>query len=324
MSLDEEKSNRGGGSDEGGAFITSLSGSGGVLGSAANWRAQTVEDAPVPEFSEYEVRPPPNFQWLRVCEDVMQTFPGAAGTGRRFWNNSLGLPEFKDIVSDGFWWVMVHVVKEKVNRERREKEVENKRGEEEEKEGREVEGGDRYDDPFFRRLSKNFVKMFEKIPFSKKDHFFGHFPDVMTFTLLMSFSSAYPRSRSKIDDDDFKQHILDLCSEWTTGFVCSKKSGASNNWVMEYDLQDAKMAHAAERMKHLGEGPPTPATNRRKLKQQIEKLKVGEEGGGVEEGHMRPVRMSHVLKHSPFMATYLKGFGTYGDNRQLEVKVGLR
>jgi hypothetical protein len=33
--------------------------------------------------------------------------------------------------------------------------------------------------------------------------------------------------------------------------------------------------------------------------------------------------MSHVLKHSPFMATYLKGFGTYGDNRQLEVKVGL-
>ncbi|GMH73781.1 hypothetical protein TrRE_jg1556, partial [Triparma retinervis] len=312
-----------------GAFLTSLSGSGalGTTGSVANWRAQTVEDAPIPEYEEGKVMPPPNFQWLRVCEDIMQTFPGAAGAGRRFWNNSLGLPEFQDIVSDGFWWVMVHVVKEKINREKREKEEEEKkRGEEEVQEEEKGEEDDhRYDDPFFRRLSKNFVRMFEKIPFSKKDHFFGHFPDVMTFTLLLSFNSAYPRSRSKIDDDNFKQQILDLCSEWTTGFVSSKKSSLANSWVFEHDLQDAKTTNAAERMKHLGENPSTPSTSRRKLKQQMEKLK-GEgagEGAGVEEGHMRPVRMSHVLKHSPFMSTYLKGFGTYGDNRQLEVKVGL-
>ena len=58
---------------------------------------------------------------------------------------------------------MVHVVKEKINREKKEKEEEEKKRGEQEDEEEKVTEEDRYDDPFFRRLSKNFVRMFEKV-----------------------------------------------------------------------------------------------------------------------------------------------------------------
>lgn len=246
------------------------------------------------------------------------------------------MPEFKDIVSDSFWWVLANVVKkEAANPETKDKEGEsdqegeskvgspNSKGrsptsvgsgsfEKKKKEKNSPTKKSRkfrfmheqqqqrdpdmakYDSPFFIRLSTNFVKMFERIPFSKKDYFFGHFPDVMTFSLLLSFTSAYPRSKSKIDDFSFKQNLLDLCSEWTTGLRASKRANLGTSWVMEYDLQDGNRGGgAAERLKHMGDSTMnpagTPGTNRRKINMALMKSGEGSEGSGGEV-YVRPIR----------------------------------
>ena len=81
----------------------------------------------------------------------------------------------------------------------------------------------KYRNPYFLRISLNFVKIFEKIPFNRKDYFFGHFSDVLAFSLLMSFYAAYPKSKNRIDTMEFKQTLIDLMGEWICGFKNSKK-----------------------------------------------------------------------------------------------------
>lgn len=121
-------------------------------------------------------------------------------------------------------------------------------------------------------MSTNYVRMFENVPFSKKDYFFGHFPDVMSFTLLLSYHSAYPRSKSKIDDDGFKQNLLDLCNEWTTGFRTSSVARKGEHWVVDFDMSEGNKNDTATRLKQMdtsGISPGTPGSGgvggRRKL-----------------------------------------------------------
>ena len=68
----------------------------------------------------------------------------------------------------------------------------------------------KYRDPYFIRLARNYVKLFEKIPFARKDYFFGHYGDVLAFSILVSFYAAFPKSKGRIDERVFKQRLIDL------------------------------------------------------------------------------------------------------------------
>lgn len=80
---DEDRaSSRGaGGNTSQSAFITGVDG---VYGGGKGMKAQAVEDAEVPEYDEVAgPTPPPNSNFLVVCENIMQIFPGASGSSRR-------------------------------------------------------------------------------------------------------------------------------------------------------------------------------------------------------------------------------------------------
>jgi len=171
---------------------------------------------------------------------------------------------------------------------------------------------DQYSSPYFIRMSRNFVKLFEKIAFNKKDYFFGHFPDIMAFSLLLSFSAAYPKSKNRIDEQGFKQKLLDLNSEWICGFKSS--SLARDHWVTDYDLAEGSKS-AAERIKQmdsLGGSILSAGQNKNNTHALSSAAKP----------HSRPIRLSYNLQHSPFMKTYLNQIGK-NDTSHLNVRVGL-
>jgi hypothetical protein len=198
----------------------------------------------------------------------------------------------------------------------------------------------KYSHPYFQRMSTSFILLFEKIPFSLKDYFFGHLPDMVTVALLLCYSQSFHKSKNKIDAQ-FRHMIMDLVTEWTTGFRNSQKL-PPDHWVMQYDLQEGgKLTQSA--MNTLkgggvsgvgGEGggggdgaPGTPGTRARTAKQKMLANLGASNGGNPEDGagvpYARPIRLDHTLMHSPFMTQYLKQFGEQLDNKHLSVRLGL-
>ncbi|GMI05752.1 hypothetical protein TrLO_g10638 [Triparma laevis f. longispina] len=310
-------------------------------------KAQTVEDAILPEFNPSGPTTPPNNNFLQILDNITQTFPSTTSSTQKFWTSSLAMPEYKELCYDGFWWVMENIVKVGVRereREKRRKKGEGGGGEEvwkgegttRRKRGEVDPNMAKYDTPLFRRMSTNYVRMFEKVPFSKKDYFFGHFPDVMSFTLLLSYHSAYPRSKSKIDDDGFKQNLLDLCNEWTTGFRTSSVARKGEHWVVDFDMSEGNKNDTATRLKQMdtsGMSPGTPGSGgvggRRKLvlnsrggKRATSGTDPASETKEDNERHTRPIRLPHTICHSPFVRTYMSSI-TGPPSQTLTFKVGL-
>ncbi|GMH87133.1 hypothetical protein TL16_g10758 [Triparma laevis f. inornata] len=260
-------------------------------------KAQTVEDAILPEFNPSGPTTPPNNNFLQILDNITQTFPSTTSSTQKFWTSSLAMPEYKELFDPNMA---------------------------------------KYDTPLFRRMSTNYVRMFEKVPFSKKDYFFGHFPDVMSFTLLLSYHSAYPRSKSKIDDDGFKQNLLDLCNEWTTGFRTSSVARKGEHWVVDFDMSEGNKNDTATRLKQMdtsGMSPGTPGSGgvggRRKLvlnsrggKRATSGTDPASETKEDNERHTRPIRLPHTLCHSPFVRTYMSSI-TGPPSQTLTFKVGL-
>jgi len=174
----------------------------------------------------------------------------------------------------------------------------------------------KYRDPYFIRLARNYVKLFEKIPFARKDYFFGHYGDVLAFSILVSFYAAFPKSKGRIDERVFKQRLIDLCGEWISGFKSSNK--CADHWVMDYDLAEGGKS-AAERIKQmdsalsggLGKGRESHSREKGSLDYQAR-----------EDAFSRPIRISYNLQHSPLMKTYLQTVGK-NDTKHLNVRLGL-
>jgi len=88
-----------------------------------------------------------------------------------------------------------------------------------------------------------------KVSFQRKDYFFGHFPEMLSLALLLCYHAAYGKSKNKIDVD-FKQNLVDMTTEWTTGFRASKKL-TKKHWVMQYDLQEGGKNPTQDRLKQM-------------------------------------------------------------------------
>jgi hypothetical protein len=320
-------------------------------GSYKNPKTLTLEDAVVAPFDPRGPSLPPPCNFLVVTENVLTAAPAAQGGHRRFWDDALGMGEFKDLVADAFWFILKYRQEEAAEAAR--KEEEKKAAVDEEKKEPELTsmsmggtgtgtgmgtGGNKtrrplhkkaepepsaakYQDPYFVRMSTNFVKMFEKISFSRKDYFYGHFGDIMALSILLCYTAAFNKSRNKMDSD-FKQMLVDLTTEWTTGFRAAKRL-PRDHWVMQFDLQEGGKSATQERFKQIDSAmsaaPGTPATRARNAKQKMMNLSKQNEKAEAAESHSRPVRLDHVLMHSPLMTVYLKQFGQL-ENMHLQVR----
>ena len=222
----------------------------------------------------------------------------------------------------------------------------------------------KYGDPYFQRLSLNYVKLFTRIPFSSKDYFFGHFSHVLTFALLHSLKVAYPKSRVRFDDAHFRQLVLDVCSEWSTGFRPSKSggpTGGGKSWIFAHPPgtegggsggggggggppatpggtavmtstgggdataqgnRDATGGQAALDHSHGGTSPGKGSMQMHTQLMGSNNNNGNSNNNSAEDDGGRPVRLSHVLGHSPLMSVYLSRFGDV-ENLHLKVKLGL-
>ncbi|XP_031553743.1 protein FAM227B-like [Actinia tenebrosa] len=71
-------------------------------------------------------------------------------------------------------------------------------------------------DGLFNRIADSFVCLFFGVPPPYKDRFFMHYPDCLAQAVYGAFCEAFPRSYS-LFDENFKNYLLNVISEWVTG-----------------------------------------------------------------------------------------------------------
>ena len=181
----------------GGTFgLTSLSAQ-----SYRNPKTLTFDDAVIPPIAAMTTLPA-TCNFLVITTNILTSSPAAAGSHRKFWDDALQRPEFKDLVSDGFWWVLRH----KIMKQPEPEVVAMETGENESRAQSDPDMPNtdtdtdmasslptlpppatrkkallkdrtkppvdpamaQYKDPYFLRMSTNFVKMFEKVSEGKK------------------------------------------------------------------------------------------------------------------------------------------------------------
>jgi hypothetical protein len=72
------------------------------------------------------------------------------------------------------------------------------------------------EEKLYDRISQNYVALFQKVSYSRKDFFFRRYYDAISQAVLFSMFLAYPKSRVKFTDE-FRRDLMLRFAKWTTG-----------------------------------------------------------------------------------------------------------
>lgn len=80
------------------------------------------------------------------------------------------------------------------------------------------------------RIAKNYFELFLRVPSEHQDLFFDGFYDCASQAVYYSMFLAFPKSRSKLNTENYRQRISRTVSELVTGIVVSSQS--YNRWEL--------------------------------------------------------------------------------------------
>lgn len=80
------------------------------------------------------------------------------------------------------------------------------------------------------RISRNYFDLFLRVPSEHRDLFFDSFYDCAAQAVYYSMFLAFPKSRSKLNTENYKQKIFSTVSELVTGIAVSSQS--YNRWEL--------------------------------------------------------------------------------------------
>jgi hypothetical protein len=155
---------------------------------------------PLPENSNYE----------KVVDSVQNTlkktnvkFKGPAMV--QAWRDHFKSTECKDLLSDLFWYCLV-----KVNK------LTDKKS---------------YKQELLSRISSNYIQVFVNVPGQYKEIFFENFFDSVAQAVFCCMFFSYPKSRFRLNSEEFKSRIYEIVSKQITGLKV--KNQGYRQWILE-------------------------------------------------------------------------------------------
>lgn len=170
-------------------------------------------------FKIEDVEPPPvatstslpdNSNLSRVVDNILETLRSTnvkftsslvASTWRKYFETT----ECKAILSDMFWYCLVKIDKRKHMKD--------------------------YKKTLLERISYNYIQVFVSVTRFDKDIFFENFYDCIAQGVFYSMFFSYPKSRSRLNSEEFKSKLFEIVSTKLTGINVS--SQGYNNWILD-------------------------------------------------------------------------------------------
>lgn len=170
-----------------------------------------IEDVDPPLSDNGQAIPlPENSNFSRVIDNILETLKKVnpkfvSPTVVKAWRSHFNSPQCISILSDMFWYCLVKIDKR--------------------------QGLKEYKKELLERVSQNYIQVFVNVPMNEKEFFFENFFDCIAQGVFYSMFFSYPKSRARLNSEDFKRKLFELVSKIITG-LCVKNEGF-NNWILD-------------------------------------------------------------------------------------------
>ncbi|CAG9334076.1 unnamed protein product [Blepharisma stoltei] len=169
-----------------------------------------IEEAQPPEVLSSSAPLPENSNLRRVVDNIFNTMktnnpkftnPMVESTWKKYFDTQ----ECKDIIGDMFWYCVIKVEKRKKY--------------------------DTYKKQLLERISHNYIQLFVNVEHEDKEIFFENFYDCIAQAVFYSMYFAYPKSRSRLNSEEFKRRIYEYVSSKLTGIAVSNQG--YKKWILD-------------------------------------------------------------------------------------------
>jgi Protein of unknown function len=170
-----------------------------------------IEDVEPPMSVNNQPIPlPENSNLPKVIDNILETlktinpkFKSLAVSN--VWSKYFETKECKGILSDMFWYCLITIDKRNNLKE--------------------------YEKSLLDRISYNYIQLFVNVSRFDKEIFFENFYDCIAQGVFYSMFFSYPKSRSRLNSEEFKNKLFEIVSSKLTGINVSNQS--YNNWILD-------------------------------------------------------------------------------------------
>ena len=183
-----------------------------------------IEDVELPASNSKNPIPlPDNANLPRVIDSILETLQiinrkyKKNSPASNTWKKYFEMKECQAILSDMFWYCLVKIDKRKHMKELKKTLLE--------------------------RISYNYIQVFVTVSRLDKDIFFENFYDCIAQGVFYSMFFSYPKSRSRLNSEEFKSKLFEIVSSKLTGITVSNQG--YTKWTLDLGAGDAlkKVAH---------------------------------------------------------------------------------
>ena len=219
-----------------------------------------IEDVDPPMSTDGKPIPlPDNSNTSRVIDNILVTL---RSTNPKFknskiteeWGVHFNSAACQGILSDMFWYSVVKIDKRPNLKE--------------------------YKKSLLERIAYNYIQVFVNVPYYFKEIFFENFYDCIAQGVFYSMFFSFPKSRTRLDSEEFKSKLFNIISTKLTGLDVNNQG--FNNWIL--DLGAGNVLRSSYNKAEEND------TN-----EQLPKVK----------GKRQTRRTLQQLRYSPFVARYL-------------------
>lgn len=170
-----------------------------------------IEDVDPPSSENGQAIPlPENSNFSRVIDNILETLRKVnpkfiSPQIVKAWRTHFSSTQCVSILSDMFWYCLVKIDKRPNLKQ--------------------------YKKDLLERVSQNYIQLFVNVPMHEKEFFFENFFDCIAQGVFYSMFFSYPKSRSRLNSEEFKRKLFELVSKSITG-LCVKNEGFSN-WILD-------------------------------------------------------------------------------------------
>jgi hypothetical protein len=174
-----------------------------------------IENAIPPEVLTGNCIPlPDNANLHRVIDSVFNTLRTHNGKFQNKklenrWRSYFESIECTYIISDFFWYAIIKLEKQKANPDSY----------------KVIEG------QLLDRISQNYIHLAVNVNRKDKEVFLANFYDCLAQSIFYSMFFAYPKSRSKLNNEEFKLALYELVSNKLTGIPM--RNNGFDNWILD-------------------------------------------------------------------------------------------
>lgn len=153
---------------------------------------------------------PDNSNYSRVIDNIQETLkkvnPKFTNPSIvQIWRSHFTTPACTSILSDMFWYCLIKIDKRS--------------------------GFKEYKKSLLERISHNYIQVFVNVPMDHKEIFFENFFDAIAQGVFYSMFFSYPKSRSRLNSEEFKQKLYELISKNITGLTV--KNQGYHHWILD-------------------------------------------------------------------------------------------